>query len=238
MGKSLALVILPGLDGTGNLLSDFVSDFGGDTSVVVIDYPTDTFLTYKDLTDYVRQRLPNDDFVLIGESFSGPLALMIAAARPPGLKAVVLVASFARLDMPAKAMLSRAAATISPRLLPMSALSFLLLGKWANSQNVKSLQTTLEMVRPHVLSRRAQEALAVDLIAQGLTVDCPVLLLQARHDRLISRAAVKSVARVCRRLRVETIDGPHFLLQVSRGACAAAVQAFCDELVDQNSQHP
>ena len=49
MGESVALVILPGLDGTGTLLADFATDFGVDPSVIVIDYPTDTFMTYDEL---------------------------------------------------------------------------------------------------------------------------------------------------------------------------------------------
>lgn len=230
MGKSVALVILPGLDGTGTLLSEFASDFEVERSVIVIDYPTDTFMTYDELVRYVGQRLPSDDFVLVGESFSGPLALKIAGGQPPGLKGVVLGASFARLDIPAKSLLSHVAGIVSPRMLPMFALSFLLLGRWATSQNVKALRTAIEMVRPHVLSRRAQAALAVDLVEQGVTVDCPTLFLEARYDRLIPRAAVKIVTQICSRLRVETIDGPHFLLQVSRAACASAIQNFCDEL--------
>ncbi|MFT4057638.1 MAG: alpha/beta hydrolase [Novosphingobium sp.] len=237
MGKFLTLVILPGLDGTGTLLSDFVSDLEVGPSVIVIDYPTDTFMTYDDLAHYVGQRLPSDDFVLVGESFSGPLALKIAGGQPPGLRGVVLGASFARLDIPAKSLLSYVTGTVSPKMLPMFALSFLLLGRWATSQNVKALRTAIEMVRPHVLSRRAQAALSVDLVAQGVMVDCPTLLLKARYDRLIPSAAAKIVAEVCSRLRVETIDGPHFLLQVSRTACASAIRNFCDEVASQKDQH-
>jgi len=236
MCKAPALVILPGLDGTGTLLSDFVSDFGVGHSVIVIDFPTDTFMTYDELARYVGQRLPSDDFVLVGESFSGPLALKVAGGQPSGLKGVVLGASFARLDIPAKSLLSHVAGTVSPRMLPMFALSFLLLGRWATSQNVKALRTAVKMVQPHVLSRRAQAALAVDLVAQGVTVDCPTLLLEARYDRLIPRAASENIAQICSRLRVETIDGPHFLLQVSRTACASAIRNFCNEVADQKDQ--
>ena len=119
----------------------------------------------------------------------------------------------------------------------MFALSFLLLGRWARPQNVKALQTAIKMVRPHVLSRRAQAALAVDLVAEGVTVGCPTLLLEARYDRLVPHTAAKTVAQICKTLRVETIDGPHFLLQVSRAACASAIRNFCDELVEQKDRH-
>lgn len=234
MGNSLNIVVLPGLDGTGILLSDFAAAFTVDTAIMIINYPADTVMTYEDLAAYVRQRLPEDDYVLVGESFSGPLALRIASEPPPGLKGVVLGASFARLDMPAKRLLSGAAATFPPKILPMFALSFLLLGKWATSGNVGNIRMALQMVSAKVLSARAREALAVDLVAQGITVDCPTLLLQARHDRLIPRSAANAVGRICRNLRIESIDGPHFLFQVAQAACASAIQKFGAQLPDGN----
>ena len=40
------------------------------------------------------------DFVVVGESFSGSLALMLATRRPVGLRGVVLCASFVRFPLP------------------------------------------------------------------------------------------------------------------------------------------
>jgi len=219
------------MDGTGTLLSDFVSAFAEGTPVRVIDYPTSTFMNYDQLAGYVRERLPTDDFVLIGESFSGPLALTIAAEQPQGLKGVVLCASFARLDVRAKPMVSWAAAAISPGLVPQFALSYLLLGKWATPQNVKAFRLAIGMVSPEVFSGRARAALAVDLVARGVRVSCPTLLLEARHDRLIPRTAAKTIGQICSKLRIETIDGPHFLLEVASRTCAAVVQRFSKELL-------
>jgi pimeloyl-ACP methyl ester carboxylesterase len=236
MGGSLTFVILPGLDGTGALLKEFASAFAAGASVIVVDYPTDIFINYDGLVSYVRQRLPKGDFVLVGESFSGPVALRIAAEQPPGLKGVVLGASFARLDIHAKSLLALAAAAISPKALPMFALSFLLLGRWATSQNVTALRTAIKTVSPSVLSGRAQEALSVDLVARGVSVECPTLILEARYDRLIPRTASNTVAKICRKLRVETIDGPHFLLQIAPNTCASAVQNFGKELLNQKDQ--
>ena len=49
--------------------------------------------SYQDLLPYVLELLSTQgDYVLLGWSFSGPLALMAACTRPSGLRAVVLCA--------------------------------------------------------------------------------------------------------------------------------------------------
>ena len=93
--------MLPGLDGTGALLEDFAAALAGHFDVEVIAYPHDELLGYSQLCGLVRMRLPQQDYVLIAESFSGPVGLALAAERPAGLKALVLCASFARIDLPA-----------------------------------------------------------------------------------------------------------------------------------------
>lgn len=167
--------------------------------------------------------------MLVGESFSGPLALKLAAERPPGLKGVVLGASFARLNLPLKSVLA-AASRFSARFVPMPALSWILLGRWANAKIIRLLKSVLSQVGPSVLSGRAREALTVDLLAQGIGVECPVLLLQARHDRLIPKNAVIDIGRVCPILEVKEIEGPHFLFQASYAECLSAIREFCRRL--------
>jgi pimeloyl-[acyl-carrier protein] methyl ester esterase len=227
---AISLVILPGLDGTGLLLSSLGSALSADMKVAVIEYPVDVALGYDQLADYVMQRLPHGDFVLIGESFSGPLALRIAAQTPPGIKGVVLGASFARLDWPFKKLLSAVAGIVSPRAVPTVALAFVLLGGWADSKNIKMLRAALAKVKPEVLRARAREALAVDIVGETEKVKPPILFLQASHDRLVPRAAATAVAQIACELRIETMEAPHFLFQVAPVACASAIRRFCSQL--------
>jgi len=64
---------------------------------VVVAYPPDRVLSYERLTELILDTTPDKGtVVLLGESFSGPLALMVAARRSVGLCAVVLCASFVR----------------------------------------------------------------------------------------------------------------------------------------------
>ena len=62
----------------------------------VVAYPVDSVIDYAGLTDHVRTLLPRESpFVLVAESFSGPIALRLASAPPHGLKGIVLVCTFA-----------------------------------------------------------------------------------------------------------------------------------------------
>ncbi len=60
----------------------------------VLSYPLDQSLGYDRLISIVEEEARKlGDFVVVGESFSGPLALMLAARNPAGLQGVVLCAS-------------------------------------------------------------------------------------------------------------------------------------------------
>src|SRR3984957_19651439 len=90
------LVLLPGLDGTGKLFADFLKTLDLGVSANVVPYPADVPLGYDELEHLVRAALPTRGrFVLLGESFSGPLAIRIAADPPPGLSGLILCVTLA-----------------------------------------------------------------------------------------------------------------------------------------------
>src|SRR5690349_11358194 len=100
------LVLLPGLDGTGELFSRFVASLRSH-DVQVVDYPRDRALGYAALEEFVRERLPREmDYFLLAESFSGPIAISIAASSPSHLKGLILCGSFAANPLPALGPLS------------------------------------------------------------------------------------------------------------------------------------
>jgi pimeloyl-[acyl-carrier protein] methyl ester esterase len=94
-----ALCILPGLDGTTRMLTSFVSATrtAGFDAVYAIGYPTGRVLDYAQLERIARDALPRGTpFILLGESFSGSVAIAIAANPPPNLIGLVLSTTFAR----------------------------------------------------------------------------------------------------------------------------------------------
>src|SRR5450432_4527597 len=89
------LVLLPGLDGTGQLFSDFVASLPNTISATTVNYPAKEVLSYSDLRPFVSAAVPEcKSFVLLAESFSSPLALGFTASKPPNLAALIICAGF------------------------------------------------------------------------------------------------------------------------------------------------
>jgi len=94
------LILLPGLDGTGELFAPFIEALGGFTTEVV-SYPPDRAMSYAEHETFARAKLPSDeDYVLLAESFSGPVGIAIATATPARLKGLILCATFASNPLP------------------------------------------------------------------------------------------------------------------------------------------
>src|ERR1700730_14178811 len=98
--ENTTILVLPGMDGTGELLTALVDQLSLNRLVQLIAYPTDGPLGYDQLVTFVVERAPKGRFVILGESYSGPVAIEVAATdrRVVGL---ILASSFARHPMPA-----------------------------------------------------------------------------------------------------------------------------------------
>ena len=224
---TVSLVILPGTDGTGSLLVPFVRALAPETRVLVVDYPTQQALGYVELECLVRSALPTSErFVLLGESFAGPLAISIAASPPVGLVGVVLSTSFVRYPRAFLRFLAPLASVAPVRAVPLALLSWLLLGRWSRPELRSMLRDAVAAVAPAVLRARAKAALRVDASRALERVGVPLLYLRASHDRVVHRSASAEVLRLALRSTVVEVAGPHFLLQAVPQACAEAVQRF------------
>lgn len=237
MASRPKIVILPGLDGTGLLLTDFVNILQASYPVEVITYPTDQPLSYDALLDYVKERLPGEAFILIGESFSGPLAIRVASENPPFLEAIVLGASFARLDLPFRQAFAGLIDRVPARAIPFALLDALLTNGRATPDQRGLLKRILRDVSPDVLSTRAKEALLVDLVSAEFAVRQPLLYLRASADRLIPSGAADLVASIAGNISIRDIPAPHFLFQTEPALCAKAVTDFANSL-SRSSRHP
>lgn len=209
------VVILPGLDATGTQHAAFCAALHAQgIATTVIAYPVDRALDYAALDAFVRQALPaTTPFVLLGESFSGPLALAIAAQPPPLLRGLILSTTFARSPWRSlravQALLYRAPV----RLLPMTVLSWWLLGRWSTPALRRELAVALALVDDDVLRTRAVAAIGVDHSAHAGRVAIPVLCLHARHDRLLPGFCQRHLSGLLHATAVRWVDGPHLLLQ-------------------------
>jgi pimeloyl-[acyl-carrier protein] methyl ester esterase len=220
------LVILPGTDGTGALLNEFVSALG-DLPTTVIVYPKDRALGYEQLVEFVLPQLPaSEPYFLLGESFGGPLAISLARAHQGPLAGVVLCASFARYPVLLPRALAPLAVFAPTRIVPISIISWFLLGKWSTPGRQASLAHTLASVSPAVLRARLLAALRVDVSSYLPELKVPLLYLQASHDRIVPLSAGNAVISAAPRASLQQVVGPHFLLQAAPVLCAQAVRRF------------
>lgn len=230
MSPPLRCLILPGMDGTGELLSEFATSLAPQMQAEVLTYPRDIALDYDALADRVRARLPTQQpFLLIGESFSGPIAIRLAAERPAGLRGLVLCASFARAPQPPgwplpAAWLGGIGALLPLQRLPRSWIAAAMLGRWATPQWLARTRAALDSLDPAVLRARMRAGSRADETAALARVDCPLLYLRGRHDRLVSRRSWAHVRSVQPQARCIELDAPHFLLQVRPAEAAAAIR--------------
>lgn len=226
------LVLLPGMDGTGTLFEPLRLALDLSLPVQVLDYPADQVLDYAALVQRVWQQLPTDrPFVLLGESFSGPVAVSIAARRPARLQGLVLCCSFVRNPRPALAPLAPLFGLLPMGRLPFWPMDALLLGGFSTPSLRQALAAAIAQVAPPVLQARLQEVIAVDASRALSETSVPVLYLRASRDRLVPASAAALVRQLRPDARLVEIDGPHCLLQASPREAAAQLQAFIQALI-------
>ena len=220
------LVLLPGLDGTGLMYRPLVQALG-DHPAQVVAYPPDERLGYDDLEPWLRERLPDGPFLLVAESFSGPLALRIAAEPPHGLEGLVLVASFARPPRWFPPWLAELVLRVAFALPPPGwLLRALLLGPGAPQSLVDLLRTALRSVRPAVMAHRVAEVMRVDVTEQLERIRVPVAYLRAASDRVVPPASAAWMLERRPLLHLAVLEGPHLLAQRAPSALIAQLEAL------------
>ncbi len=219
------LVLLPGMDGTGDLFAPILPMLSAAVTTQVVSYPRDRRLGHAQLAELVLQQLPRQQpYALLGESFSGPVAAAVAARSAP--VALVLACSFITNPHPSLRLLRPLLACLPPPTRFVRPLGWALMGRHATPALRTALAAALHQVDPGVLKFRAAVTLLADARASLAAVRCPVLYLQAKQDRVVGPRCLAEVLRVRPDTEVAAIDGPHFLLQTQALASAQAIAAF------------
>jgi pimeloyl-ACP methyl ester carboxylesterase len=227
----VTLVLLPGMDGTGLLFAAFLKALGDSVNPLVVSFPPDKPLTYHQLEEFVRPKLPaNGPWMLLGESFSGPVAIALAARNPPGLAGLLLCCTFVRSPLPPGVPFAWLSSFFDPRVVPMAIVSRIVYGHFSTSRLAAQLKRAIERVAPAVFRARLREVLDADVRAEMSKVAVPVLYLRGSGDPLVSAGAGEQVRELCPRTRVVEIDAPHGVLQSHPVEASVEVRRFIDEI--------
>ena len=226
-----ALVLLPGMDGTLALRRDFVTALGSRAECIVVPYPPGCTDGYAKLEAMVRSKLPSDrPYVLLGESFSGPIAISIAATRPSGLIGLVLCCSFARNPRPILGSFRQLLPLLPFKLAPTGLLSSFVLGSFATAPLQSAWRTVLSEIPDTTLRARVAAVMDADVSPLLPSIQVPVLYLRGAYDRAVPRSCSDQIARSIRQAKIVEINAPHFLLQAAPIPAADAVVDFLQAL--------
>jgi pimeloyl-[acyl-carrier protein] methyl ester esterase len=216
MPTPLDTVLLPGFDGTGRLSRYFADALPPQLTPSVIAYPPDAPESYSDLEARVRSLLPSDRaFAIVAESFSGPIAIRIAAKRPKGLVALVLVGTFVHNPVRfaptwMKSLVGSYLFHIPP---PAWMVRQFVAGSDAPGELMSEALAAWCQVKPGVLAMRLREVIAVDAADDFLAVTLPMLYVKGTQDCLLAPSTVGTLQRLRPDLEVAVIAAPHFVLQ-------------------------
>lgn len=238
MSSPLALALLPGLDGTGRLFEAFLGALPPMLKPSVIPLPRDMD-GYLALERHVERSLPQGrPFAILAESFSGPLALRIAARGHPHLVAVILVASFASRPVAWIPGFAHHAVHALMFRLPGQVLlmRWLLFGSNAPAALIENTIDCLRSADPAVLAGRIKAALAVDATEAFVRCPVPMLYLGGTRDRLISPQTAVRLKILRGDLECVMLDAPHFVLQRAPAAAARVVTEFLSPLRPSSQQ--
>ena len=219
--------MLPGLDGTGKLFAEFIHKLNSDAQVQVVAFPRDEPLGYAELEALARAALPTDRrYCLLAESFSGPLAIRIAASPPAGLAGVILCSTFAKNPFPWLRWMRPIAVRLPIKSLPRWLRAILMWGSSKSSHAPARRDRAMTGVAASVIRHRIGEVLAVDESRRLTRIKLPILVLKARRDRIVPRAATQWLSNTAPGAQIAEIDGPHLLLQSRPEECAVPVLQF------------
>jgi pimeloyl-ACP methyl ester carboxylesterase len=223
------------MDGTGRLFAPLISTLPTKLPARVVTYPPREPLGYAGLLPLVEAAAAEGgEFVVVGESFSGPLALMLAARRPPGLRAVVLCASFVRFPLPVPHWWLRAAQPWMFRFRPHRLISWVLLGRHRRGELAGLVRDALRSVSGEAMAARVRAVAGVNVTAELRACPVPVLYLRARQDLVVRPGCWRAVHAARPDTEVAELSGPHLLLQAVPSEAAAVIASFCERVAMPN----
>ena len=230
MSKVSTLLLLPGLDGTEIFFQPLLRALPESVHPVVVRYRTTGERGYGELLDVIRRATDGiPEYFVLGWSFSGPLALMLAVAEPERGRGVILSATFVR--PPHSWLRWTGFALVGPVVWSWRVLRRLPL--WLvrpRSDPWRSATAqTWNRIPAGVLARRLRMIAGVDARLALRACRAPVLHLASSHDAVVPRHNVDEIRFERPSVQVAMIEGRHLAMYTNPQPAALAIVKFMAE---------
>ena len=229
--ENITLVLLPGMDGTGKLFGPLLQQLPSHITPEIIRYPTSDKLSYQDLTELAREQVPRKQpYLLLGESFSGPIAISLAASAGAHLKGVILSCTFARNPRQFLSKFGVLVPSLPIHAWSMPLLNQLLMGSYNDPDISNQLYEAISLVSPEVMRYRLDEVMRVDETQALKSINKPIIYLQGRQDYLVPASAAQTIMQFAKKAEMIAMDAPHLLLQVAAKEAAMHINKFVEKV--------
>jgi len=218
----LPIVLLPGLHGTGDLFEPFLAKAPPHLRPIVVPLPEKS--SYAELLEEVRGQLPDGRFAILGESFSGPLAVALARGASERVAGVILCNSF--ISPPRSALWRFLPWSLLFRIPPPRwAVRFFLAGFNASPALVSAVRAVVVAAPRTLLAGRMHAIFTLPPAGTTLPMDVPALFLTGRDDVLVVPNP-EALQKIAFRFTRKDIQAPHLLLQTAPAEAWDAISTF------------
>lgn len=221
------LVLLPGLDGTEIFFAPLLRYLPDWIEPVMINYPTSGSNSYEDLLPVVIKKVENiKSFIILGWSFGGPLALMVASYSSSQVTGIILCGSF--VTPPRPRLVPFRFAISAPLIAFVRALrrTRLLIPGYATSEFRCAKAMTWQRVNSSVLASRLRAVLSVDARSHLDQWKSRLMYLSSTQDEVVSRESLNEVLAIAPQTQLAEIEGKHFALFTNPHQSAAYIKKF------------
>lgn len=221
------IVFLPGLDGNGFYLSALQGLLRDYADCVIMQYPCE-IMDYNELCRWVLTQLDDKSgYIIIAESFGGPLGLKLAYALQARAKALILSSTFAKPPLPR--LILKIAAAVYPHIIHYDfavAIVNFFLCNGRNAPLARQLHKVMLETGDMVMANRIRILADLDATDTVRQLTLPCLILQPRCDTLIWFSNFTAL----RNKSVIRIAGPHGLMATEPQAAYDAISDFIKHL--------
>ena len=224
------LVVLPGLDGTDVFFRPFLAAIPPSIHSVVVSFPQSGAAGYRELLEVVREEtaaLPA--FWVLGSSFSGPLAVLLAASDPGRVRGIVLAASFLRSPRPDLEPFGFALVGPIVWLLRAARRLPTWLLRRRDDPFRRAKAETWSRVPVRMLAARAREVLRVDVREALGTCPQPVLCVAFADDGVVPGRYSEEVVDHHHNARLVVLPGGHLAMFEDPHSLAREVARFVED---------
>ena len=154
----MKLILLPGMDGTGELFKPLLATLPKDISECsqVIPLPSGS-LSYRQYAEHIAAMIEEPDVIVVAESFSGRIAYELLNLNEVGIniRAIIFVASFIGRPSRLAPMASWLPITrLSNQLLPSGLMARLCFANRSSVGDVEAVKHSVNLAKPQDLKHR------------------------------------------------------------------------------------